>query len=177
MDIDDEMMLHQLLQEEEDVAADEEEKLLIIACLLRLRSRISAPPRRKDRQRMQGIVILELDYFVDNTIHTPLEFWRHFRMNKYLFMKIAVSVPEYDDYFHCKKECTGLPVFTFVQKCTATLRCIAYGAPPDAVNDYLRMAESTAQHTVNKFYRAIVGKFGSLYLRAQNEQETARILA
>jgi hypothetical protein len=110
MDIDDEMMLHQLVQEEEDVAGDEEDS--DHSCLLCLRPRISAPPRRKDQQIMHGIVILELEYFADNALHTPLEFQRRFRMNKDLFIKIVVGVQEYDDYFQCKKDCTGLPRFT-----------------------------------------------------------------
>jgi hypothetical protein len=84
MDSDDKMMMHQFMQNEKDVAADEEEKLLILAALLRLRARINAPPRwggsrpgkkrNKDMQRMNGVVLLEVDYFVDNAIHTPLEF-------------------------------------------------------------------------------------------------------
>jgi hypothetical protein len=45
------------------------------------------------------------------------------------------------------------------------------------VNDYLCKAESTAQDTVYKFCRAIIGKFASLYLRSPNEQDTTRILA
>jgi hypothetical protein len=76
MDIDDEMILHHLVQEEEDVADDEEENILIMASLLRPCPRINAPAKRKDRQRMHGIVILESDYFADNEIHTPLEFPR-----------------------------------------------------------------------------------------------------
>jgi hypothetical protein len=124
MDSNNEMMMHQLVQEEEDVAADKEEKLLIMAALLRLCVRINAPPWRgsfrprkkknKDQQRMQGAVMLESDYFADNAIHTPLEFWHRFRMNKELFMKIVVGVWEYDGYFCCKKDCIGFPGFTFI---------------------------------------------------------------
>jgi hypothetical protein len=50
-------------------------------------------------------------------------------------MKIVVGVREYDEYFRCKKDrTTRFRRFTSVHKCTAALRCIAYGA------DYLRMA-------------------------------------
>jgi uncharacterized short protein YbdD (DUF466 family) len=71
----------------------------------------------------------------DKAIHTSLEFRRRFRINKELFMKIVVGVREYDEYFRCKKDrTTRFRRFTSVHKCTAALRCIAYGA------DYLRMA-------------------------------------
>jgi hypothetical protein len=72
-------------------------------------------------------------------------------MNKELFVKIVVGVREYDDYLLYKKDYTELPRSTCVHKCFAAFRCIAYGAPPDTVNDYLRMAESTTQATVYKF--------------------------
>jgi hypothetical protein len=52
-------------------------------------------------------------------------------MNKELLMKIVQGMREYDDYFKYKKDCTGKWGFTSVQKCTAALWCIAYGAPPD----------------------------------------------
>jgi hypothetical protein len=50
-------------------------------------------------------------------------------MNKDPFIKIVQGVRDYDDYFMYKKDCTGKWRFTSVQKCTAALRCIAYGAP------------------------------------------------
>jgi hypothetical protein len=69
-------------------------------------------------------------------------------MNKKLFMYISFSVQEYGDYFLCKIDCTGLPGFTSVQKCTTALSCLAYAASPDTTNDYLRMAKSTVQMTM-----------------------------
>ncbi|XP_071681178.1 uncharacterized protein [Lolium perenne] len=65
-------------------------------------------------------------------------------MNKELYLKIVYGVREYDDYFMAKQDCTGLWGFTSIQKCTAAMRCLAYGAPPDTANDYLRMTESTS---------------------------------
>jgi hypothetical protein len=81
-------------------------------------------------QRMQGDVMLEADSFDDNPTHTPKDFRRCFRMNKE-FMKIVIGVRGYDDYFMCKKDCTRLSGFTSVQKCTSSLRCLAYGAHSD----------------------------------------------
>jgi hypothetical protein len=42
----------------------------------------------KNRRRDADAMLLYSDYFADNTINTPKEFRRRFRMNKELFMKI-----------------------------------------------------------------------------------------
>jgi hypothetical protein len=80
-------------------------------------------------------------------------------MNKDLFMKIVQGVRVYDDYFKYKKDCTRKWGFTLVQKCAAALQCIAYGAPPDTVVDYLRMAESTSTVVSSSF----LGSCGSVW--------------
>jgi hypothetical protein len=73
------MMMHQLMQDQANAATDEEEKLIIIATFLCLRARINAQPRRegsrpgkkKDKEQMQCVVMLENDYFADNSTHVP----------------------------------------------------------------------------------------------------------
>jgi hypothetical protein len=76
-----------------------------------------------------------------------------------------------------KKDCTELHDFTSEQKCIAALRCLVYGAPSYAQDDYIGMAESAAFETVYRLYRMIVAVLMPHYLKAFNEEDTARILA
>src|SRR3954470_9360919 len=57
------------------------------------------------------------------------------------------------------------------------MRLLAYGAPADAADDYLRIAESTALDCLYKFCRAVIAVFGEEYLRSPTVEDTARILA
>ncbi|KAK1653219.1 hypothetical protein QYE76_071024 [Lolium multiflorum] len=112
-------------------------------------------------------MLFDADYFNDDATHSPKEFRRRFRMNKELFLKIVHGVTEYDKYFMTKKDCTRLWGFTSIQKCTAAMRYLAYGAPSDTTNDYLRMEELTCTETLYRFYRAVI---------APTQDDTARIL-
>jgi hypothetical protein len=98
-------------------------------------------------------------------------------MSRKLFLDIFYVVRRFDNYFICKKDCTGMVGFSSYQKCTAALWMLAYGALGDAHDDYIRMAESTAMECMSRFCRALVSVCGSDYLRTPNEEDTARILA
>jgi hypothetical protein len=94
-----------------------------------------------------------------------------------LFLDIVYAVRRFNNYFICKKDCPGMVGFSSLQKCTATLQMLAYGAPGDAQDYYIRMAESTAMECMSRFCRAVVSVFGPDYLRTSNEEDTAHILA
>jgi hypothetical protein len=143
--------------------------MIVLTALLWHQEHILAVPRRgglrigkvknKNRHRLAGAFLLDSDYFADDAANTPKEFWRHFRMNKETFMKIAFARARVWRLLHVQVDCTRLYGFSSVQKCTDALRCIAYGAPCDMNEDYLRMAESTCFETVIRFCRAVVAVF------------------
>jgi hypothetical protein len=81
---------------------------------------------------MEGYCILYIDYFADDPLHDEVVFWRHFRMSRKLFLDIVYVVRRFDNYFICKKDCTGMVGFFSLQKCTPALRILAYGAPGDS---------------------------------------------
>jgi hypothetical protein len=93
--------------------------------------------------------MLYIDYFSDSAAHANI-FRRRYRMSKELFMEILHGVREFDPYFKLKHDAVGTAGFSSIQKCTAA-RMLAYGAPADAQDDYLRMTESTTIECMYKF--------------------------
>ena len=63
-----------------------------------------------------------------------------------------------------------------MQKCTAALRTLAYGKAADAIDEYVRMGESTCIEAMEHFAYAVVKVFGPKYLREPNADDTARLL-
>uniref|UniRef100_A0A0D3EI32 Uncharacterized protein n=1 Tax=Brassica oleracea var. oleracea TaxID=109376 RepID=A0A0D3EI32_BRAOL len=52
-----------------------------------------------------------------------------------------------------------------LQKCTAAIRLLAYGTAADAVDEYLRLSETTALSCLHNFTDGIIHIFGEEYLR------------
>jgi hypothetical protein len=187
IDSDDETMFAALMEEEvEIVIANDEEHLMMLSCLMALYAHDakphrggSVPGRRKSkpRQRLEDYCILYADYFTNDPLHGEVVFRCRFQMSRKLFLDIVYAVRRFDNCFICKKDCTGMVGFSSLQKCTAALRMLAYGAPSDSQDDYIRMTESTAMECMSRFCRVVVSMFGSDYLRTPNEEDTARILA
>ena len=126
MDSDDEEVLAVLLEEEADAAAQDEEHLMVLAALAGLlagaakpRRGGSAPGRRKakNRHELEGYCMLYSDYFADAPLHGDKVFRCRYRMGRKLFLRIINELREYDNYFRCKKDCTGTLGFTSIQKC------------------------------------------------------------
>jgi hypothetical protein len=122
MDSDDEeeQMFAELFEEEMAAAAQDVEHMLILACMSGLYAETaigrhggSAPGHRKckPKQRMEGYCILYADYFADNPLHGEAVFRCHFRMSRKLFLKIVYVLRDYDSYFRCKLDCTGMAGF------------------------------------------------------------------
>nr|XP_051210969.1 uncharacterized protein LOC127328407 [Lolium perenne] len=184
MDSDDEMVAL-LLEDEQAFDDDLREHLLIIASLQdmldaeaekrkRPRRGGSRPGRRKSkpRQRMEGHAMLQNDYFADGATHAD-NFRRRYRMSKGLFMNILHGVREFDPYFKLKVDAVGVLGFSSIQKCTAAMRMLAYGAPADTQDDYLRMSESTAIECMYKFYP---NSYARVLMCAEHERDACQTI-
>ena len=100
-----------------------------------------------------------------------------FRMRRPVFLRIKEAVEEHDEYFEQKRNAAGELGLSCLQKVVAAFRMLAYGVPADALDEYIRIGESTALEALRNFVVAVVEVFGPEYLRMPNEQDTARLLA
>ncbi|XP_024014990.1 putative nuclease HARBI1 [Eutrema salsugineum] len=129
-----------------------------------------------ERQREQGQIRLWNDYFSEDAIYPPHIFRRRFRMNKTLFMFIVDRLSEEVPYFQQRRNATGRLGLTALQKCTAAIRMMAYGCAADAVDEYLRIGESTAILCLENFTSSIIELFGDQYLRRPTPEDLQHLL-
>ena len=98
-------------------------------------------------------------------------------MRRHVFLLIMKAVEEHDDYFVQKRNAAGVLGLSCLQKVVAAFRMLAYGVPANALDEYIRIGESTALEALRKFVVAVVEVFGPEYMRRPNAQDTARLLA
>jgi hypothetical protein len=107
---------------------------------------------------------------------TDLIFVCRFRMRVHVFERIVEAIEGADSYFKQKEDAVGHLGLTSLQKSVAAIRILAYGLPADAIDEYVRIAESTARKALHHFCRAIISVFGEYYLRAPNAADVERLL-
>ncbi|CAO2047698.1 unnamed protein product [Urochloa humidicola] len=143
----------------------------------RPRRRGSAPGREVVRRNKQAAnAKLYDDYFVEDPVYGPVTFRRRYRMSRELFLRIANAVEAHDPYFQQKRNAAGELGHSALKKITAALRMLAYGVPADSLDEALYIAESTIILCLRRFVKAVVELFGEQYLRAPNDEDTARLM-
>ncbi|XP_048493287.1 uncharacterized protein LOC125493807 [Beta vulgaris subsp. vulgaris] len=117
------------------------------------------------------------DYFSIEPLYPENIFRRRFRMHKHVFLRIVEGLTAKDDEFFTQKpDATGRIGATALQKCIAAIRILAYGSSSDAVDEYLKIASSTARECLLHFSEGVVARFGHEYLRKANANDIERLL-
>ena len=98
-------------------------------------------------------------------------------MRKPLFLRIVNAKEAHDPYFQQKRNCAGSLGLSAFEKVTVTVRMLACGVAADAVDDYVRIAESTSIESLKKFVQVIIDIFGNEYLRTPNNADICRLLS
>jgi len=94
-------------------------------------------------------------------------------MRVYVFERLVKTIEGADSYFKQKEDAIGHLGLSGLQKAVAAIRILAYGLPADAVDEYVRIGESTAHKALHHFCRAIISVFGEYYLRTPNAKDVA----
>ncbi|XP_028092570.1 uncharacterized protein LOC114292742 [Camellia sinensis] len=102
---------------------------------------------------------------------------RRFRISQCLFLRILSTVEAYDPYFAQKQDVVGVLGLSSLQKMTAAMRMLAYGVAVDFVDDYVRIRESIAIESLQRFVEVVVAVFSNVYLRTPNKDDIAKLLA
>ena len=129
-----------------------------------------------ERNREEGHKNLWNDYFSDTPTYPHNLFRRRFRMNKPLFLYIVNRLSTEVDYFQQREDAAGRSSLSSLQKCTAATRQLAYGAPADAIDEYVRLGETTSRKCLHQFTAGIIQLFGDEYLRHPTPYDLQRLL-
>ncbi|XP_048632399.1 putative nuclease HARBI1 [Brassica napus] len=97
-------------------------------------------------------------------------------MNKNLFLRIVHRLSTEIPYFRPSEDATGRGSLSPLQKCTAAIRQLAYGGAADMVDEYIRLAATTARKCLYNFTAGIISLFGDEYLRHPTPEDLQRLL-
>lgn len=134
------------------------------------------PRRYVDRDREAAEKKLMADYFSENPLYSGKQFRRRFRMRRDLFHRIVQTLSDWSPYFRQRSDAFGKVGFSPLHKCTAAMRMLAYGTPADALDENLRMGESTILECLTYFCKGVMTNFGSEYLRRPKAEDINRLL-
>ncbi|CAL5330637.1 unnamed protein product [Camellia sinensis] len=128
------------------------------------------------KNRRQGHDRLFGDYFATNPVYSPTVFRRRFRMHRPLYLRILNAIQTHNSYFLQKQDAAYVLGLSPLQKMTSAMRILSYGVAADAVDDYIRIGESTAIQSLQQFCNSVIEIFGEEYLRSPTPTDIARLL-
>ena len=130
-----------------------------------------------DRDFEAGHSRIYNDYFSNSPVYTDAMFERRFRMRRDAFLEVMNVVLSHDPYFEERANYARKVGLSTLQNCTAAIRMLGYGFAADSVDEYCRIAESTALEILKRFSRAIVeSDFGKAYLSEPTKDDIDRIV-
>lgn len=130
----------------------------------------------KAPNRFRGNSPFLSDYFGERPLFSEQDFRRRYRMRKSLFQKIVNDAMAFDPYFQQKMDAFGIPGIHPYVKVGSSLHMMAYNSPADALEEYFRLAESTAMESFERFINFIVIEYGPVYLGQLSPEELERLL-
>lgn len=161
---------------------DEEDDVVVTAVLESSQSSVKSRKKRRfsgrryiERDREEGHRRIMKDYLNAEPVFPEAVFRRRFRMSSFLFRNILEEIQHHNLFFVQRRDATGRLGASAVQKMTAALRVLAYGASADSIDEYVRLGESTIIECVKQFCCSIVELYSERYLNCPSEEEMKAI--
>ncbi|XP_062118915.1 uncharacterized protein LOC133832611 [Humulus lupulus] len=129
-----------------------------------------------DRGLVEGHQHLFDDYFSDQLVYTKSQFRIRFRMCRHVFLCIVEALGNHLEYFQRRFDAIGRKGLLPIQKRTAAMRMLAYGALFDYVDEYVRIGESITVQCLVNFVQGVNEIFRIKYLRRPNADDIHRLL-
>jgi hypothetical protein len=98
-------------------------------------------------------------------------------MQRTLFLSIMNTLSETSPYFTERHDATDRIGLTLLQKCTTTLRQLAYGMTADMIDEYMKLEKTSALKCLEYYCADIVDCYGAELLRRSTIVDTQRLLA
>ncbi|XP_047952329.1 uncharacterized protein LOC125197851 [Salvia hispanica] len=86
-------------------------------------------------------------------------------MSRALFLHIANTLADREEYFREGFDAVGRPSHTTLQECTAAIRQLATGQTVDSFDEYLHVGESTGRLCLMNFCKGVRAAFPDEFLR------------
>ncbi|MBW0478934.1 hypothetical protein O181_018649 [Austropuccinia psidii MF-1] len=97
-------------------------------------------------------------------------------MQRPLFLKILSALENQYLYFKQAKKAAGKIGLTGLQKITASMRHLSYGASADQVDKYLQLSEKTSLRSLHQFWEGIIELYGPTYLLYPNKNNIEHLM-
>ena len=113
-----------------------------------------------DRGNKEGAARIHKDYFAPEPTYRDDMFEQRYRLPREVFLRAHYAVLAEDIYFVQKRDALGVQGKSPLQKTTAAMRMLGYGASADSLDEYCRLSETVAMESLKKFTRAVEKIFG-----------------
>ncbi|XP_050125503.1 uncharacterized protein LOC126602624 [Malus sylvestris] len=117
---------------------------------------------QRDREECHDIMMK--DYFIECPRFPAHDFRRRFRIRRELFESILNAVVNHDHYFARRLDAVSRQGLSPHQKLTSAFCVLANGCSAYSIDEYCRLAESTAIENLKCFCKAIKCIYGATYM-------------
>lgn len=126
-------------------------------------SKISRNQINRDRLGAQNRFVAT--YFCENPMYDDRKFQGSFPNEPKIIHTNCSKVTDHSSYFQQNSSCAVTLDSFPLTKCTSSIRQLAYGVNPDALDEYLQMNATTIREYLQKICEVIMDLYGKYFLR------------